>query len=139
MMQNFEFEIKSSCDDVRSVLGKMRDIVEKKGYREHAGDFELCAAEALNNICGHSYSDSVDGDIYIKLVLMENQIILKLKDWGNTLMDYSGGSSAPEVNPGDIENLPERGFGMHIISNLCDEAVYEKSNGYNLHILKMGI
>lgn len=96
---------------------------------EDRGTAEIVLAEALNNIVEHAYS-SHDGEIEISLQLRQNALICTISDNGLPMPD----SVMPDgrlAEIGAFGDLPEGGFGWHLIRNLSQELSYRREAGRN--------
>ena len=88
----------ASCDDMRSTI----DIV---------------LAEALNNVIEHAYPDGT-GPIYLRAQLSTSRLEVLIRDRGIPLPDHL--ILPDEAGGPDPADLPEGGFGWHLIRTLAD-------------------
>ena len=93
-------------------------------------EIEICIVEALNNIIEHSYKSISSNCINIEANFQKPILEIKIFDAGMPRKNFS----KPELNidPSDIDSLPERGMGLFIISQLTDELIYESNHGINI-------
>ncbi|MES2432243.1 MAG: ATP-binding protein [Pseudomonadota bacterium] len=94
------------------------------------GTAEIVLAEALNNIVEHAYAHH-DGEIEISLQLRQNELLCRISDTG---LPMPGGQlPAGVLAPlGDFADLPEGGFGWHLIRSLSKDLRYRREGGRNL-------
>jgi serine/threonine-protein kinase RsbW len=89
---------------------------------------QIVLAEALNNIVEHAYSGQ-NGDIEITLQLRQNELVCKIMDSGLPMPD----GQLPVGKPAPIDgDLPEGGFGWHLIRTLSKDLDYRRIDGRNL-------
>lgn len=90
---------------------------------------ELIIAEALNNIVEHAYANS-NGLVELSIELRLNGLFCLIRDHGQVM---PGGRAPnpplPQINPPN--ELPEGGFGWHIIRSLTTELGYRHEDGWN--------
>lgn len=116
---------------VRNGLRALFDTILLRSLPEDGrSTAEIVLAEALNNIVEHAYS-SHDGEIEITLHLRQNELVCKISDTGLPMPDgkLPAGILAPLEPPAD---LPEGGFGWHLIRSLSKDLDYRRENGRNL-------
>ncbi len=101
-----------------------------KGLTEdERGTMEIVLAEVLNNIVEHAYSEN-PGEIEVALKLSFDSLAVTVVDHG--LPMPGGDAPAGKLKPiGDFDDLPEGGFGWHLIRTLSRELVYQRENGQN--------
>jgi serine/threonine-protein kinase RsbW len=93
------------------------------------GTMEIVLAEVLNNIVEHAYSER-PGEIEVALKLTFDSLAVSVVDHG--LPMPGGDAPSGNLKPiGDFEDLPEGGFGWHLIRTLSRELVYQRENGQN--------
>lgn len=90
---------------------------------------EIVLAEVMNNIVEHAYAAKA-GDISLTLTRTKAGIACHLKDCGAAMP----GLTLPEgafQTLGEIEDLPEGGFGWFLIRSLVDDLTYQRANDEN--------
>ncbi len=98
---------------------------------------EIVLAEVLNNVVEHAYADRQRGTIAMVTRLKPHKLEIELIDTGAPMPNDqlpSGTLSAHDTADGD---LPEGGFGWHLIRALTDRLDYVREKGQNrltLHI-----
>ena len=116
---------------VRDGLRALLDTVLLRSLPEDGrGTAEIVLAEALNNIVEHAYAHH-DGEIEISLQLRHNELLCLISDSGAPIPggQLPAGLLAPA---GDLADLPEGGFGWHLIRSLSNDLVYRREGGRNL-------
>ena len=98
---------------------------------EGRGTAELVLAEVLNNIAEHAYAAGA-GPVEVTLAAGRTGILCRIVDKGVALP----GESLPEGHlpggPGTaLADLPEGGFGWHLIRALTADLAYQRSDGCN--------
>lgn len=90
---------------------------------------ELLLAEALNNIGEHAYAGQ-GGPIELIVEIERAGLTCELCDQGASLPGGAMPSNGlPQIDPPD--NLPEGGFGWHIIRCLASDLRYRREKGWN--------
>jgi len=79
-------------------------------------------SEIFNNVAIHAYQRSGGGVIELAITPGEGEIMIELKDHGQTF-DIDGVTPLPDEL--DEASLPEGGMGIHIAKTMLDEVVYE--------------
>lgn len=95
------------------------------------GTAQLVLAEVLNNVAEHAYGDA-GGKVEIRLWLDPDALHCLIVDEGRAMP----GGQLPEGRlPGGprvaLDDLPEGGFGWHLIRSLCAELSYVRVDGQN--------
>ena len=115
---------------VRAGLRSLFDTILLRGLTaEDRSAAEIVLAEALNNIVEHAYSNS-HGDIDITLQLRKTELICTSVDTGKPMPD----NTLPDghLSPlGAVKDLPEGGFGWHVIRTLSKDLHYQRQDGRN--------
>lgn len=96
---------------------------------DERGTMEIVLAEVLNNIVEHAYCEN-PGEIEVALKLSFDSLAVTVVDHG--LPMPGGKAPSGHLKPiGDFDDLPEGGFGWHLIRTLSRELVYQRKNGTN--------
>lgn len=98
---------------------------------EAKGTAELVLAEVLNNVAEHAYADR-PGTVEVTLTPVTSGIRCLIVDWGVAMP----GERLPDGRlPGGadtaLEDLPEGGFGWHLIRVLTQDLAYQRSGDQN--------
>lgn len=117
---------------IRRSLAGMMNCPPLSGLKEDArGMVELVLAETLNNVAEHAYGEK-GGPVEITLRWETAGIRCLIVDEGRAMP----GGTLPEgrlpVKAGStLQDLPEGGFGWHLIRALCSELSYIRSADRN--------
>lgn len=117
---------------VRRTLMDARGHCRRAGLSEEDGArIELVLAEVMNNVVEHALRDCPDGVIELELSLREDRAECRVSDDGAAMPQAcrpQPGTCAPLGTPTD---LPEGGFGWHLICQLSRDVAYERRSGWN--------
>ncbi len=112
---------------VRRTLVHLRDRLRVAGVAESDNyDVELVLAEVLNNVFEHAYRDRPDGWIELHVRVAPSAIEMHLIDEGHAMPNLrlpTGTLPDPAVS---LDQLPEGGFGWHLIRSLTDRLSYRR-------------
>lgn len=116
----------------RKLLRQLREILLARNLAEDTvHTTELVLAEVLNNIVEHAYA-SGPGPIRLTLSHFPGWLGICVRDQGRPLpreLLQGDGTPAPERH---AQNLPEGGFGWHLIRSLTQELHYLREGEENL-------
>lgn len=116
---------------VRQALGALFDRLISGPMSDDARDTaQIVLAEALNNIVEHAYAQG-PGEIEVTIELCSVGLTCRIMDAGlpmpgGTLPDGKLAPLAPD------DDLPEGGFGWHLIRALSEDLNYRREEGRNL-------
>jgi anti-sigma regulatory factor (Ser/Thr protein kinase) len=120
-------ELKDITTTVVGVIGFLRDHgVSDEGF---LGEFELAAAEAVNNAFLHGCGKSAADFLRVRLFLRAEEVELRVVDPS----DFEGWKRAPAL-PDDP--MDESGRGHYLMSRMTDELLHEKEDGYHALVLR---
>lgn len=92
------------------------------------GSAEIVLAEALNNVVEHAYAGT-NGTILIELAAGVGALACVVRDSGHPMP----GLNIPEGRlPAMADDLPEGGFGWHLIRTLSRDLTYCRQGGQNV-------
>lgn len=98
---------------------------------------ELIVAEVLNNIGEHAYGGKA-GPVELVIEIDRTGLVCRLSDRGVPLPGgVMAANGPPPIQP--PENLPEGGFGWHIIRCLASELRYWRQDGWNRLSFRVGL
>ena len=119
--------------DPMAVRTALRSLFEGRPLRflseDDRGTAEIVLSEALNNIVEHAYAVH-QGRIEVSVRVVRGALICTVVDQGLPMP----GESLPEGRLPDVrgvEDLPEGGFGWHLIRALSSDLAYRRVNGRN--------
>jgi serine/threonine-protein kinase RsbW len=119
--------------DPMAVRTALRSLFEGRPLRflseDDRGTAEIVLSEALNNIVEHAYA-AHQGRIEVSVRVVRGALICTVVDQGLPMP----GESLPEGRLPDVrgvEDLPEGGFGWHLIRALSSDLAYRRVNGRN--------
>ncbi|MBF9029564.1 ATP-binding protein [Rhodobacterales bacterium HKCCE3408] len=119
---------------VRGALADIHDHLAARTDPDLLARVEIALAETLNNIAEHAYCgrDRVAGEIAIALHGSSRSLDFEIVDDGR---EMPGGSPPPghlpQVDGVPVDQLPEGGFGWHLIRRLSTGLAYERRGGRN--------
>lgn len=122
---------------VRNGLRALLDSLLLQSLQEdERGTAEIVLAEALNNIVEHAYAGN-DGEIEIALHVSQDALVCTISDNGRPMPDNAlpAGDLADHSS---MDDLPEGGFGWHLIRSLSQELDYRRENGRNHLTFRIG-
>lgn len=131
----------SITNDPRSVqlLGVCVRQISAFGFiPDRCAEIELAVVEAVNNAIEHAYGEHEQGIIRVKYTLSDAEAVIEVIDYGAAMDSKLATASAGDFNvdPEDLEHLPEGGMGIMLINRCMDEAHYQSKAGCNRWILK---
>jgi len=101
------------------------------------GTAEIVLAEALNNIVEHAYDDG-SGRIDLLVRLQPPDLLCQIEDRGKSMP----GDALPigKLRPfSSFDDLPEGGFGWHLIRTLSRDLKYQRDEGRNCLRFRLGV
>ncbi|ALG68972.1 ATP-binding protein [Beggiatoa leptomitoformis] len=130
-------QIQSQLENVALIGTSIKGICSLTPLSTEVVDaLQIAIVEWVNNVIEHSYIYSTVQLIIVEITLSKNSLLISVTDNGCGMQSYLlNTAEMPMINPDDIANLPEGGFGLAIIKQTMDEVVYY-STGYK-HTLWM--
>lgn len=129
---SLELSLGSSPQEIRAALDRVRRALRDAGWDDEArGTAELVLAEALNNIVEHAYGSAGDGQIRLSVVMRGRTAELVICDGGGVMPGRRLPEGAPPRLDVGTQELPEGGFGWHLIRRLSDHLNYRHDDGRN--------
>jgi len=117
----------STAVDVRRAARFCRDALQGVFPAREIDKLELAVVEAGNNIVEHAYKGRRDGRIWVSLLCFCDRIEIHLEDEAGAPFD-----PVPRAVPANIqriENVPERGWGLFLITSIMDDVRFESTPG----------
>lgn len=113
----------------RALRGLFRDSFLLRLQEDQRGTAELLLAEVLNNVVEHAYANGT-GDIHVSITLRDMSLMFRIVDHGSEMPGHAlpAGVLADYARHSD---LPEGGFGWHMIRALAKEVAYHRQDGHN--------
>lgn len=114
----------------RAVCALFEDLIASQMSEEARNTAQLVLAEALNNIVEHAYAQG-PGEIEVTIEWCPVGLNCRIMDAGIPMP----GGDLPEGKPAQIvqgADLPEGGYGWHLIRTLCEDLKYRREGGRNL-------
>jgi serine/threonine-protein kinase RsbW len=116
-----------------AVRAALRTLFERCPLRllseDDRGTAEIVLSEALNNIVEHAYAART-GTIEVRVRVMQGTLICTILDQGLPMPgEVLPAGRLPEVR--GIDDLPEGGFGWHMIRSLSSDLAYRRIEGRN--------
>ncbi len=115
----------------RETLIEVTEALTAAGLsHDDVANAELILAEALNNIVEHAYAGT-EGPIDLKIDIGRDGLDCALGDQGREApIGYPPDPPLPEIDP--PFELPEGGFGWHIIRCLTTDLRYRREGAWNM-------
>lgn len=132
----FRRQFTATDSETRATLQALMLALGQAGVGgEDSSNAELILAEALNNVVEHAYA-SGSGPVELTVCLQRNGMACTISDHGRPMP--SGVVPSPElpvIAPPD--DLPEGGFGWHIIRCLTTELAYRRERDRNSLMMRL--
>lgn len=116
--------------DTRETLRALMQVLNDAGIdAEDSANAELILAEALNNVTEHAYAEGA-GPVEISVTIEQGGLACTISDRGRPMpLGVTPSPGLPVIAPPD--DLPEGGFGWHIIRCLATDLTYHRDSGQN--------
>ena len=132
MAFGFSVTARATQCGVRDLLSDCRARLEAGGVpHQYLGMVELIWAEALNNVVEHAYAERAAGPVSIEATVAQGQILAHIRDTGVPFPGAEPPAGHLPTSDGQVENLPEGGFGWFLIRDLCKRVEYHREDGEN--------
>lgn len=130
--QGMEMDFPGTDPAVRVALGNMQDTLARTGMDpDIIGRFEIVMAEALNNVVEHAYARFPSGRIAVTLQWTGTGVTCTIVDEGEELPGHTTPKGRAKPEECAFEDLPEGGFGWHLIHTLAQDVRYIRSANQN--------
>jgi serine/threonine-protein kinase RsbW len=99
--------------------------------------FELALVEWINNVIEHAYEMTAGHPIAVRLAWDGQAVHAFVRDQGHPLPEQSlrQPRDLPDVEEHLLEHLPEGGWGLFLIQQICDVCEYTPSkDGNEVHL-----
>lgn len=130
--RSFSFVFLSGESAVRAALKRMTGALEDLDMtREEIGSAEMVLGEVLNNVVEHAYGAHRSGPIELRCRRLTGAVRFRVRDRGTEMPRQSlpQGTLPPMGNT--LADLPEGGFGWHLVHSLACDLSYQRADGIN--------
>lgn len=129
----FEACLDSSNSAVRDVLEACEETFALADFTmDQRGTAQLVLAEVLNNIVEHAYLEQPGGEISVRLSRSDTGLCCKLTDNGRPMPGLEVPQTGLPDSSGELDSLPEGGFGWFLIRELTQNLTYDRKDGVNM-------
>jgi serine/threonine-protein kinase RsbW len=128
-----------TCYSIESDLSRVRelaDVFKRFSIEEQLGDkltgqLELMLVEAVNNVIEHAYEMQQGFIVNTRFEASKTEVMLTITDYGLPvpLSPIAKGKAM------DVTELPEGGWGLHLIYTLADDVKHFTVDGLNTMVL----
>jgi len=131
-VQTLHLVFAAEPDAVRDGLARMMALPPLSGLSDDdRGTAEVVLAEVLNNVAEHAYANG-PGTVAVTLVPVGLGLDCLVVDQGVAMPDNRLPAGKLTAGPGTpVEDLPEGGFGWHLIRVLTRNLSYAREGGCN--------
>ncbi|GAB6188446.1 hypothetical protein JCM30566_01850 [Marinitoga arctica] len=122
-MEIIEIEILSKTKYIKILRESMKHFLRLNDYDDEEQIFfmELALNEAVANVIEHTYKFNEEKKIKIKFEINNNQFKVYIRDFGEKI-------NIEEVKSRDLDEIKDHGLGVHIITQVFDEMVWNNIN-----------
>lgn len=121
----------SRADALQPLRHLLREIISDYTYTlENLDNIVLAINEACMNVIQHAYHGFENGEIVVELWKIKNGLKIKV-------IDYATKSDLNSIKSRDLEDVRPGGLGVHLITELMDEVVYENIEINSGNVLEM--
>lgn len=119
---------------VARVTTRLVQMLRANGWDEgRAQMVAVAAAELVNNIIEHALGNEAGHDILVSATCQDGQLELRVVDHGAPVpIDLIDRIRAPEVDPEDVQGLPEGGMGLFIARQIFHRLDWTNQDGQNV-------
>ncbi len=100
----------------------------------HITDVQIVLAEALNNVIEHGFKHENTGELEIMIEVSETQIVVHVSDNGLAFTPPDN-LQTPLKTDGDLNTLPEGGFGWFLIQEVTSSFEFHRHADRNQLVL----
>lgn len=134
----FELTISPDFVEVRRALAEIKAYLKPLVADDPIDTFEIIGAEVLNNVVEHGFAGLHDADCRIDICtcVEARRLTLLVADNGKPMPGgQTPGPTERQIDPTNLDGLPEGGFGWNLIHMLSNELAYAREDGTNrLHV-----
>ena len=118
--------------EVRALTKALGAALDDAGIEEDLrGSITLAVSEALNNVTEHAYAGRRAGQVHMMSDLSTDRVLVTLTDSGRAMPGNGLPAGHLPDSSGTRDDLPEGGFGWHLIHTLCLDVTYTRQAGTN--------
>lgn len=119
--------------DVRRAMSTVRSRLHRLDLGEMClGTIEIVLAEACNNVVEHAYQDTGKGVIGLSLHVHDGLVCAELTDCGVPMPGLEPPAKKSHDLTGELDDLPEGGFGWGLIRDMTKSLIYRRHEGRNI-------
>ncbi|NOY74802.1 MAG: SpoIIE family protein phosphatase [Kiritimatiellaeota bacterium] len=122
--------ILSAPENVRSLAAFCDEAVSDVFDEGVSASIELAVVEAVNNIVEHSYSSQKDGPIELTIEHTGVSVVFTFLD--NGVPFEAASIQTPSFDWKKIDDAPEDGWGLFLMSSIMDDLQRKRSGGVNI-------
>jgi len=129
----------TNCQDlVPNLLEEIQQWMHSVGVStDRVTDVQIVLAEALNNVIEHGFEHENTGELEIKIEVSDIQTVAYISDNGMAFTPPDNAQS-PLKSDGDLNTLPEGGFGWFLIKEVTSCYEFHRQADKNKLILFFG-
>lgn len=130
--RSFSFVFQSGESAVRTALKRVTEALEGLNLTpEDIGSVELVLGEVLNNVVEHAYGAHRSGPIELQCRCLSGAVRFRVLDRGAAMPRRSLPEGALPPMGDSLAELPEGGFGWHLVHSLARDLMYRRGHGVN--------
>jgi serine/threonine-protein kinase RsbW len=129
-MAHLHLSGEATFDTVRLVGMSIRALCASAISSVEAAQIELAVVEACNNVVEHAYN-GVEGMLMLEIEIDAEKITIAVHDTGETMPTASQQNADLDFDPMNLDELPEGGMGLFLMTSLMDEQTYTSADGRN--------
>ncbi len=129
-MAHLHLSGEATFDTVRLVGMSIRALCASATSSVEAAQIELAVVEACNNVVEHAYN-GVEGMLMLEIGIDEEKITIAVHDTGKTMPVASQQQTDLDFDPMNLDELPEGGMGLFLMTSIMDEQTYTSADGRN--------
>ena len=126
-----KLSIDSDIDNVSLVGLSVKALCSYIPLNEVASyQIELAVVEAVTNAIEHAYASEKGNRVEIIVSIHIDKITFNICDQGKAMESLE--IESIDFDPNNLETVPEKGMGLHIVQQVMDEVSYDSSDGKNV-------
>ena len=130
MSESSRLVIINDIDELKTIEGRLDDLAEAWDIPSKAVfDIMLSLEELVSNTIFYGFKDDDEHNIVLSFHLDGDALTIRIEDDGIVFNPLD--AKTPNIDE-SAENRPIGGLGIHLVKNLMDSVVYERSNDMNI-------